>query len=85
MITKVTSISNNSNSNNVDYKSTGRPAMTAPKILDKYMDDEGNEVYVLPDNRTQLAMAYNALWNPVRGVINPKGRGENPDSRRRFL
>lgn len=55
------------------------PTYTKPKVIDKYMDDEGEEVYVLDNNRTSLASKYNQLWNPIRSEINWKSKGENPD------
>jgi len=85
MITKIVSASNNTNSHNVDYQSSGKKAMTAPKILEEYIDDDGNKNYVLAGNKTQLADAYNQLWNPTKTPVQWNNRGINPDGRRRGL
>jgi len=52
------------------------PTYHQPKVIDKYMDDEGEEVLVLDNGRTSLASKYNQLWNPHKGVIDMKSKGE---------
>ena len=81
MIQKIKTPSNNSNSHNVDYHSTGKVAMTAPKVLDEYFDDDGNKIYVLAGDKTQLADRYNQLWNPTKTPVQWGAKDKNPDGR----
>ena len=81
MIRKVITSGNSGNSCNVDYK-TDKKAMVKPTILDTFMDDNGEDVYILSNERTQLARLYNAFWNPPKSTINWKTKGENPDKTR---
>lgn len=48
-----------------------------PLILDQYIDDDGELQYVLDNNRTTPASKYNALWLPIKGTVNMKGKGDN--------
>lgn len=63
-----------------DFKSTGRTAHTAPKVVEIYTDDEGEEWYGLDNGNQSRADTYNSLWHPVRGSVQPKQyMGANPD------
>jgi len=59
-------------------------AYTAPKVVDSFNDDKGEENYILENGNTIPATRYNAIWNPVKGVINLKGKGERVDGRQRI-
>lgn len=59
-------------------------AHTAPKIVDSFNDDAGEENYVLSNGNTTLASRYNAIWNPCKGTINPKGKGDRIDAPQRI-
>lgn len=85
MITKIVSPSNNTNSHNVDYQSSGKKAMTAPKIVESYLTDEGEIMHILDNGRETLDVAYMAIWGKAKGQINWKAKGENPDGRHRGL
>lgn len=50
-----------------------------PKVVDEYMDDDGENHYVLDNGNTQLKRLYDSLWHPIKSVINWKSKGENPD------
>lgn len=50
-----------------------------PTVVETYMDDDGDEVYILSNGNTQLSVLYNNLWNPAKTKINWKSKGENPD------
>lgn len=53
---------------------------TAPKVVDSFIDDEGEKVLVLANGNTTLESRYNALWNPLKGKVKPEHyKGENPD------
>jgi hypothetical protein len=68
--------------NNVEFKASVK-CYTAPVVIDTFMDDEGNENYLLANGNTSLADRYNALWNPKKGIVNNniKYKGENNNSR----
>ncbi len=50
-----------------------------PKVVDEYMDDDGENHYILDNGNTQLKRLYDSLWHPIKSVINWKSKGENPD------
>jgi len=50
-----------------------------PAIIDSYMDDNGEKILILDNGRETPEIRYNALWMPSKGIVNWKGRGENPD------
>lgn len=50
-----------------------------PVIVDQFADDEGELQYILANGNTIPANRYNSLWNPKKGVINWKAKGQNPD------
>ena len=55
---------------------------TAPKVIDSFMDDNGDKVLVLENGNTTLETRYNSLWHPCRGIVKPENyKGENPDRR----
>lgn len=62
----------------------GRTAHTKPQIQESYVDDDFNVVHILTNGREMLADKYTELWEPKKGVINWKGRGDNPDKRRQL-
>jgi len=53
-----------------------------PVIVDQFTDDDGSLQYVLSNGNTIPADRYNSLWNPHKGIINWKTKGENPDRTR---
>jgi len=50
-----------------------------PAIVDSFIDDTGEKILVLDNGRETKEITYNALWMPSKGIVNWKGRGENPD------
>jgi hypothetical protein len=68
--------------NNVEFKANVK-SYTPPLVIDTFMDDDGNENYLLANGNTSLADRYNALWNPKKGVVNndKKYKGENNNKR----
>ena len=50
-----------------------------PAIIDSYMDDNGEKMLILDNGRETPEIRYNALWMPSKGIVNWKGRGDNPD------
>ena len=50
-----------------------------PAIVDSFIDDTGEKILVLDNRRETPEIRYNALWMPSKGIVNWKGRGENPD------
>ena len=85
MITKIISPSNNTNSHNVDFQSSGKVAIVKPTIEDSFMQDNGEIMLVLSNGRQSLEKDYNRIWGTTKGVVNWKGKGINPDGRRRGL
>ncbi len=53
-----------------------------PLIVDHFIDDNGEKNYVLANGNTTLESKYNSLWMPVKGIVNMKGKGDNPDRTR---
>ncbi len=63
----------------VDFKANVK-AHTAPEIVDEIIEDSGEKMYVLANGNTIPAVRYDAIWNPVKGIIKPKFyKGLNPD------
>jgi hypothetical protein len=86
MINKLITPSNNGNSHNVDYQSTGKVARVQPTITEKFMQDDGETMLILSNGSQSLEKDYNRIWGSgIKGVVNWKGRGENPDGRKRGL
>ena len=85
MIQKIKTPSNNSNSHNVDYHSTGKVARVMPTITDSFMQDDGETMLILSNGSQSLEKDYNRIWGTTKGIVNWKGRGENPDGRKRGL
>ena len=56
-----------------------------PNIVDSFMDDNGEKVLVLDNGRETLESRYNALWMPNKGIVNWKGRGDNPDKTKAWI
>ena len=53
---------------------------TAPKVLESFIDDNGDKVLVLANGNTTLETRYNSLWNPLKGKVkNEHYKGLNPD------
>ena len=50
-----------------------------PVIVDSFIDDTGEKILILSNGRETKETTYNALWNPLKGIVNWKGKGENPD------
>ena len=82
MIKKIITPSNNSNSNNVDYRSTGKIANKQPLILESFVDDDGEINFILDNGRTTLEKNYQKMWEIPKGKIDWKAKGNNPDTRR---
>lgn len=83
MITKVITPSNNNNSHNVDYKSTGKVARVQPNIIDSFMQDDGETMLILSNGTQSLEKDYNRIWGSgVKGIVNWKAKGTNPDTRK---
>lgn len=55
-----------------------------PIISHDFIDDNGELNYALQNGNTTLASRYNAIWNPCKGTINPKGKGGRIDSKQRI-
>ncbi len=64
----------------VDYRATVK-SNTAPDILDSYINDDGELVYVLANGNEALSVKYDAIWNPPKSAIKPYSKGENPNGR----
>ena len=56
-----------------------------PNIVDSFMDDNGEKILVLDNGRETTETRYNALWNPSKGIVNWKGRGDNPDKTKAWI
>lgn len=83
---KVITTTNSSSSHNVDFKCTGKPAHTAPVIIESYVDDATGEViHILANGNTQSDTSYMAVWGKPKGKINWKAKGVNPDKRHLFF
>lgn len=64
-----------------DYRANV-PYLTQPKVLESYLDDDGERVFILDNGREQPEVKYNAIWGKVKTKIMPKSyKGENCDSR----
>ena len=85
MIQKIKTPSNNSNSHNVDYHSTGKVARVMPTITDSFMQDDGETMLILSNGSQSLEKDYNRIWGTTKGKIDWNGRGKNPDSRREWM
>ena len=85
MINKLITPSNNSNSHNVDYHSTGKVARVQPTIDDSFMQDDGETMLILSNGTQSLEKDYNRIWGTTKGIVNWKGRGVNPDTRKNWL
>ena len=59
------------------------PTYKQPKVLESYINDEGEKMYILDNGRETLAERYNAMWNPIKGKIitDKKYKGEGLDGR----
>lgn len=85
MIQKLITPSNNNNSHNVDYHSTGKVARVIPTITDSFMQDDGETMLILSNGSQSLEKDYNRIWGTTKGEIDWNGRGKNPDSRREWM
>ena len=56
-----------------------------PAIVDSFMDDSGEKILVLDNGRETTETRYNDLWNPCKGIVNWKGRGDNPDKTKAWI
>ena len=64
-----------------DYKPEVKFSLQ-PKILDTFINDEGEKVLVLDNGRETLADRYAAVWGRAIQKIMPKGyKGTNCDTR----
>lgn len=55
------------------------PTYRPPVIDHDFVDDNGELQYALANGNTIPASRYNSVWLPIRGVVNWKGKGDNPD------
>jgi hypothetical protein len=85
MIQKLITASNNNNSHNVDYHSTGKVARVMPTITDSFMQDDGETMLILSNGSQSLEKDYNRIWGTKKGVVNWAGRDENPDKRNLWM
>lgn len=60
------------------------PMHVAPKVLEQYMNDEGDIIYVLDNGRESKQILYDAMWKKPKGTINWKSKGINPNHRNVF-
>ena len=62
-------------------------SFTQPKVLDQYMNDEGETMLILDNGRETLLTRYEAMWNVPKGKIitDKKYKGENCDKRYLYL
>lgn len=85
-VVKIVAQANNSNSVNVDYKSTSKKAYTAPKILESFIDDNGEIMHILENGNTQSDSLYTKMWGLPKGAIKPKTyKGYGLDSRSNWI
>ena len=63
------------------------PTYTQPKVLESYINDEGEKMYILSNGRESLAERYDAIWNPIKGKIitDKKYKGNGLDGRTNWL
>jgi hypothetical protein len=85
MIQKIISASNNNNSHNVDYHSTGKVARVQPTITERFMQDDGETMLILSNGSQSLEKDYNRIWGTTKTAVNWKGKGINPDTRKNWL
>jgi len=50
-----------------------------PIICESFIDDDGNENYILDNGNTTLASRYLELWKPIKTAVQWKSKGDNPD------
>jgi hypothetical protein len=55
-----------------------------PTIKDEFVSDEGERTFILSNGNTINADKYNAVWNPPKGIVNMKGKGERLDGKQRI-
>lgn len=54
-----------------------RKSYTEPKVIDTFIDDTGEEVYVLENGNTVSKTRHDAIWKPSKGTVKAKGfKGE---------
>lgn len=56
------------NGRSVDFRADVK-TYNKPAIVDTITNDEGIEVYVLENGNTFPKEKYDAIWNPVKGVV----------------
>lgn len=59
------------------------PTYLPPTIVDQFCDDTGELQYALSNGNTIPADRYNSLWNPRKGLIDWKAKGNRIDSPQR--
>lgn len=65
----------------VDFKAN-RPSKIAPLVIDKFIADDGMEMYVLDNGNSQPKLSYEKFWGAPKGVILPKNfKGNTLDGR----
>lgn len=85
-IIKLVTVANNSNSVNVDFKSTKSKANTAPKIMESFIDDDGIIMHILENVNTQSDLLYIKMWGTPKGEIKPKTfKGKGLDGRTNWM
>ena len=65
----------------VDFKANVK-CNTAPIIIEVFLDDTGEETYILANGNTQPKISYDNLWGGLKGKVLPKNtKGESVDPR----
>jgi len=85
-IVKLVTVANNSNSVNVDFISTKSKAHTAPRIMESFLDDDGEIMHILENGNTQSDLLYMKMWGTPKGAIKPKSfKGKGLDGRSNWM
>ena len=82
---KVITKKDSGNSHNVDYKANVKEN-TAPKIMESFIDDDGEIIHILENGNTQSDISYMKMWGIPKGKIKPKSfKGKGIDSRTNWI
>lgn len=63
------------------------PTYKQPRVLESYVNDEGETMLILDNGRETLSERYNAIWNPCKGkvITDKKYKGVNVDTTKAYL
>lgn len=67
--------------NTVDFR-PDKKSFTAPEVVDRYQNDEGDTILILASGNEIPEIRYNAMWFPVKTAIRPLDKGINPNFRK---